>query len=189
MRRVPVYILAGGQSSRFGSDKARAVLNGEPLILRVRRMLESHASCLTVVADQADKYADLNLRTIADLRPGLGPLAGLQTALNDLRDGERWLLLCPCDAAVIRPGWISQLLDAREDKAAAVAFRDGLGRWQPMPALYAAGSLPRVDAQLADRRLGMQGLLGVLNATSLAPPADWPADWQVNRPSDLDAHR
>ncbi|MEZ6193187.1 MAG: NTP transferase domain-containing protein [Phycisphaerales bacterium] len=66
-----------------------------------------------MVADKEDKYADLGLRTIADHNPGLGPLAGLQAALNDLREGQRWLLLCPCDAIVIKPDWVRQLIDAR----------------------------------------------------------------------------
>lgn len=189
MTRVPVYILAGGKSSRFGSDKARAELGGEPLIVRVRRMLEPHASSITVVADTADKYADLNLRTITDRNPGLGPLAGLQAALNDLREGQRWLLLSPSDAVVIKPGWVRQLIDARCDNADAVAFRDGQNRWQPMPGLYALSALPKVDKQLLGDRLSMQKLLDGLNTTQLALPPDWPHGWQVNRPADLEAHR
>ncbi len=189
MQRVPTYILAGGKSSRFGSDKARAVLEGEPLILRVRRMLAAHASGVSVVADAADKYADLGLRTIADLRPGHGPLAGLQAALDDLQDGQRWLLLCPCDAVVIEPDWVRRLLDGRDDNACAVAFRDRENRWQPMPALYASGALPQVNRNLVDGCLSMQKLLDGLDTTSLDLPRNWPAGWQVNRPGDLDAHR
>ena len=189
MDRVPVYILAGGQSSRFGSDKARAVFEGEALIVRVQRMLEAHTSDITVVADRADKYADLHLRTIADHNPGLGPLAGLQAALNDLPDDHRWLLLCPCDAVVIEPGWIRQLLGARDEKTDAVAFLDRQNRWQPMPALYASSALPRVDQGLSAGRLSMQHLLGGLNTIPLPLPPDWPADWQANRPADLEAHR
>ena len=186
---IPVYILAGGQSSRFGSDKARAELAGERLIVRVRRMLQPHASGITVVADAVDKYADLGLRTIADVRRGAGPLAGLHAALNDLPVGRGWLLLCPCDAVVIKPGWIQQLINARDERAQAVAFRDRVNRWQPMPALYATGALPRVDQNLADDRLSMQELLGGMRTTALTLPADWPTDWQVNRPADLAAHR
>lgn len=189
MPRVPAYILAGGKSSRFGSDKARALLDGEPLIVRVQRMLEAHASGITVVADTTDKYADLGLRTIADLNPGRGPLAGLQTALNDLQCDQHGLLLCPCDAVVIEPDWIQQLIGARDEKADAVAFRDQQNRWQPMPALYALSALPRVDEHLADDRLSMQDLLQGLNTTRVDLPTDWPERWQVNRPADLDAHR
>ncbi len=81
MERVPVCILSGGRSSRFGSDKARALLRFVPLIVHVVRTAESVASRVTVVADTADKYAGLGLKTIVDLTPGLGPIGGLNTVL------------------------------------------------------------------------------------------------------------
>lgn len=73
--QVPVYILAGGRSSRFGSDKARAALHGRPMIVRIAELLRPVAESMIVVAEQSDKYADLGLLTIADAIPGQGPLA------------------------------------------------------------------------------------------------------------------
>ena len=35
---LPAYILAGGKSSRFGSDKARAQVGGEALVARIARL-------------------------------------------------------------------------------------------------------------------------------------------------------
>jgi molybdopterin-guanine dinucleotide biosynthesis protein A len=87
MKPIPVYLLAGGRSSRFGSDKARAELAGVPLILRLAHQVEPVASPLVVVADRRDKYLDLGLTTIADALPGLGPLGGLLTACG--RSGWR----------------------------------------------------------------------------------------------------
>src|SRR5437879_3536860 len=109
MDRIPVYILAGGKSRRFGSDKARAILDGKPLILHVADALRPIASSLTVVADISGKYDDLALTTITDLQPGLGPLGGLFTALNDCR--HPWLLLAPCDFAGIQPRWIETWIE------------------------------------------------------------------------------
>jgi molybdenum cofactor guanylyltransferase len=185
MNRVPAYILAGGQSSRFGSDKARVVLNGERLIDHVYKLLEPVASCFTVVADRADKYADLGLHTIGDLNPGLGPVAGLQTALNDLPQDQTWLLLCPCDAVVIRPHWLEQLLAARDESSHAVAFHGN--HWQPMPALYARSCLPIVENQLENKQHSMQQLLDRLDTRRLPQPNDWPHIWQVNSASELES--
>lgn len=189
MYRVPAYILAGGKSSRFGSDKARAILDNEPLILHVRWLLEAFASSLTVIADKPDKYTDLGLRTIADLEPGLGPLAGLQTAINDLPQDQPWLLLCSCDAIIIKPQWLRQLLGARKEGIDAVAFRGLDNKWQPMPALYAAHALPRIDAQLATDQRSLQQLLDKANTAKLRTPPDWPPLWQINTPHDLIKHR
>lgn len=185
MNHVSLYILAGGRSSRFGSDKARAMLENEPLICRVRRLVGPVASAVTVVADQPDKYADLGLRTIADHHGGLGPLAGLQSALLDLPDDEDWLLMCSCDAVVIEPRWIERLLAAREEGCDAAAFR-GHAHWQPMPALYARSALPHIENQLAKDRRSMQQLLAQLRTVALPQPSDWPETWQVNTPGDLE---
>ena len=183
MKRLPVYILAGGRSRRFGSDKARAVLDGQALLARVATMLEPVATSITVVADRAGKHEDLGFRTIADRKPGLGPLAGLEASLHDLSMSNGWLLLCCCDALVIRRAWLDQLLSAPKDKYDAVAFRGEYG--QPMPALYAATARPVVSALLSGGNRSMQRLLDQLACKSQPLPPDWPDIWQANRRHDL----
>jgi molybdenum cofactor guanylyltransferase len=185
MDRLPVFILAGGRSSRFGTDKARAQFDGRPLILHVARMLEPAASHITVVADVADKYADLELPTIADDEPGHGPLGGLVTALRALRDSEA-LMLCSCDAVVVREPWLRALLTHRaaaDERIEAVAFRGP--HWQPMPALYHRTILPRALRHMGEGRRRMQDLLDAAVTAALPLPDDWPARWQVNTPTDL----
>src|SRR5262245_52966476 len=104
MIKIPVYILAGGKSSRFGSDKARAIFRGEALISRIAREVEAVASQVTVVAERAGKYDDLGLRTIADLQSGLGPIGGLLTALGEC--GDDWVFIASCDMVAINIEWI-----------------------------------------------------------------------------------
>ncbi|MCC6681659.1 MAG: molybdenum cofactor guanylyltransferase [Phycisphaeraceae bacterium] len=187
MNRIPAYILAGGRSSRFGSDKARAMIDGRSLLQHAADLLQPVASDITVVADRSGKYDDLGFRTIADATPGLGPLAGLQAALSDLHHDHRWLLLCPCDALVIRPAWLDQLLAACDDQCDAVAFR--AVHWQPMPALYAQSCLPLIARQIHTNQRSMQCLLDQLQVNPLPLPDDWPEHWQVNTPSDFAWHQ
>lgn len=180
---VPLYIIAGGRSSRFGSDKARAEIDGQPLIVRTAAALGAMVSSITVVADAADKYADIGLRTIADDEPGLGPLGGLATALRHC--GQPWLLLAACDMAVVKPAWVRCLLAAGEaaTDAEAVAFRGE--QWQPMPGLYGQAILPRVIRRLEAEQRAMQGLLDEAKSVALPLPDDWPAIAQINTPADL----
>ncbi len=184
--QLPVYILAGGRSSRFGSDKARAQLEGRPLIGHVASLLSPIASSITVVADVPDKYADLGLATIADPVVGLGPMGGLSAALLDLahRAAGRWLLLTSCDQPIGYPHWLKALLDARADGRDAVAFHGD--KWQPMPALYAADCLDAVLAHRDSPDRSMQRLLNAIATQPLRLPVDWPEHWQVNRPGDLE---
>lgn len=180
---IPIYITAGGRSSRFGSDKARALLDGRPLLSRIAAAVEPVASSVTVVAGRADQYADLGLRTIADLNPGGGPMAGLQTALHDC--DQPWLALLSCDLAAVRPAWIETLLAARSDQASIIAFHHTF--WEPLIALYHQRLRPQVDDWLAAGRLRMQALLDECGAVAVALPADWPAVAQVNTAADLAA--
>ncbi|GAB4297846.1 MAG: molybdenum cofactor guanylyltransferase MobA [Myxococcota bacterium] len=182
MNKLPVYILAGGKSSRFGKDKARAELNGEPLIVHTARSVASVATSISLVADKEGKYDDLGFRTIGDIKPGLGPLGGLQTALADLKTG--WLLLTSCDLIGIQTPWLETLLSAPRDGAKIVAFRGG-EEWQPIPALYNAAIKSTIDANIEKSLLSLKRLLDTVEINPLPLPKDWFKAANINTPSDL----
>jgi molybdopterin-guanine dinucleotide biosynthesis protein A len=190
VKRVPVYILAGGASSRFGLDKARQPVGGRPLILHQAEVLEPVASSLSVVASRPDQYADLGLRTLADEVPGQGPVGGLATALADLQAtaAGRWLLLAPCDVLGLQRRWVERLLLAAGsaspgDDGRVVAFRDR--RWQPLPALYHRDLLPIARDRVRRGRLALWRLMERVPHVALPLPDDWEQAVRVNRPEDL----
>lgn len=179
---VHAYILAGGKSSRFGSDKAMAIHQGRPLIQHVAEQLRPTARSITVVADRAGKYEQLNLRTIADVNPGRGPLAGLQAALHDC-PAAGWLALVSCDLASLRVQWLRELMWRCQEGVRAVAFKGQ--NWEPLLALYHTSLRDEVDRRVADGTLAMQRLLDDVGAVAVPLPADWPEVSQVNTPEDL----
>jgi len=179
---LPAYILAGGESRRFGSDKARALLFGEPLILQVAQTLARRVRSITVVAERDDEYADLGLRTIGDREPGHGPVGGLARALADL-DGDGWLLLVSCDLVGLEAAWLDALWQARVDGAEVVAFRGE--RWQPFPALYHRSLLTRARERLARGPRSLWRLIAASEVVELPIPPGWSAVVQVNTPDDL----
>lgn len=198
---LPVYILAGGKSSRFGSDKARALLEGEALIARLAHQIAPIAAGVTVIADAPDRYADLGLRTIADRRPGLGPLAGLEAALLDLidlpaprRKGYEgpspegpfsWLAMLTCDMTAASPEWIGQLHEAATGGAKVICFCDSAGRRHPFPGLYHIDLLAQVQQRLDESALAVQVFIDGVDHVAIPAPADWPNVAQVNTPEDL----
>lgn len=191
---LPVYIASGGASRRFGSDKARAVLpDGRTLLEHVVEPLRDVASTLTVVADRADKYTDLGLRTIADLQPGRGPLAGLQTALHDAGDST-WIFYTSCDFPSFDLHWIQQLWNARMPDSSAVAFqRQPTGAaefpgWEPVFALYHTRLLPAVTTALQENKLTFWRFLDAVSAQSVTPPVGWENTISINAPADLQTY-
>jgi molybdenum cofactor guanylyltransferase len=87
-------ILAGGQSRRFGSDKAKALFEGKALLDHVADALSSQCAELVVAGREWP-----GLVTVADLpEAGLGPLGGLAGALDKAkRNGFDAVLSSGCD--------------------------------------------------------------------------------------------
>jgi molybdopterin-guanine dinucleotide biosynthesis protein A len=74
-------ILAGGQSRRFGSDKALAIVDGVPMLTRVQAALAAQVDALVVCGGTRANVDALPDRPA----PGIGPLGGLNAALHHAR--------------------------------------------------------------------------------------------------------
>ena len=186
MANIQGYILAGGKSQRFGSDKARVLLDGELLIERAVRCVRDLGISATVVADPADRFADLDLPTIVDLRPDHGPLGGLAAALKDCPH-DSWAFVTCCDLKVLRPHWFEQLRARISIEYQAVAFRDQA--WQPLVALYTPALLSTVTKLLDSGDLSLQRLLDQVATQPVELPRDWLTPPSINTPTDLDVLR
>jgi molybdenum cofactor guanylyltransferase len=102
-------ILAGGASSRFGSDKASAIVGDKALIDHVAQSLRSQVDHL-VVAGRT--WPDL---TQVDDFPcaGLGPLGGLAGALRYGIDQDfAAVLSCGCDVIGLPQDMVARLAPA-----------------------------------------------------------------------------
>jgi molybdopterin-guanine dinucleotide biosynthesis protein A len=183
---VVLYVLAGGRSRRFGSDKARVIMDGVPLL---KRVVEGFAPCVAdsvVVAATGGAYDDLGLMTIADLVPGLGPVGGLATALQHrLRThGPGWVLLSPCDLLEPAPSLIRPLQQtAAQRNTLAAAYRGDV--WQPLPAMYHTGSFEAAQRVLDSGPAALWRVLDRVRATAVPMPAGMTRIAQANFPDDL----
>lgn len=142
-------VLAGGRSSRFGSDKARYVYRGKTLLTWALESL-SGADERFVIAHHP---YELDLPIYPDLVPGGGPLSGLHAALTyAARD---WVALAGCDLPFLTPAYWSLLWGQRAGVEAVIVHSEG-GRLEPLAALYHRALLPAVTAQLkaGDLRVG-----------------------------------
>jgi len=115
-------IVAGGHSSRFGGEKALAMLGGHSLLERAAEALKPWVSDIAVSAraQSATEAAarSLGFCAISD-RPGLakGPLAGILAGLEwSERLGAQWMASLPCDVVAIPQDAFARLL-AAADKA------------------------------------------------------------------------
>ena len=164
-------VLAGGQSTRFGSDKALAELAGRTLLTHAVDALSGWCDHV-IVAGRAEAPAP----TLPDWpHPGMGPLGGIAAALRLARDaGYDAVLTCGVDSAAL-PDDLPGLL------APAPAFIAD----QPVIGLWPASAAEAVEAILAGNgRHSMRALAERLGARAVRLPSNCA---NINTPADLAA--
>ena len=175
---APVYILAGGQSRRFGSDKAREIIQGQPLILLLANTLREGSRRVSVVARKTDAYGDLGLRTIGDEIPGKGPLGGILTALRDAGD-DPWVGIVACDWVGVAAQWLRRL-ESSTGHGDVILFEST--REQPLFGLYRASLASKIAERIGSDQLKMQDLLAAINVARVPAPRGWMDGVNMNRP-------
>ncbi|MFA7586230.1 MAG: molybdenum cofactor guanylyltransferase [Novosphingobium sp.] len=164
-------VLAGGKSTRFGSDKALAELGGQSLIARAVDTLAGWCEMVVVVGREHAPAP-----TLADWpHPDMGPLGGIAAALRHARDeGFDAVLTCGVDSHPLPENLPDLLLPA----PACVAG-------QPVIGLWPASLSPVVEAILtSETRHSMQRLVEATGARCVQLASD-PAN--INTPADLAA--
>jgi molybdopterin-guanine dinucleotide biosynthesis protein A len=138
-------ILAGGQSSRMGSNKARLDFNGKPLIhVLVERILPVTDHIL-ISSNDDSSYRFLNIPVVPDQYRGQGPLAGLHAAMH--RDICTLYLVLACDLPNLQAPLLNGLISFVKGFDAAIPrTRDGLAH--PLCAVYRRTCLPLVEKSL-----------------------------------------
>jgi molybdopterin-guanine dinucleotide biosynthesis protein A len=135
-----VALLCGGQSRRFGSDKALALLDGKALIDIIAEKFILSGFSVAVVSKDNSKYASVirgSVTFIEDIFEQQCPMAGLITALEYF--GEPFFAVS-ADAPLVRPEAAELLLEKLVDFQAAVP--DINGKIHPMIAAYSPSSVP-----------------------------------------------
>lgn len=187
------YVLVGGRSSRFGSDKALALWRGRPLALWVAERVRAVAGSVALVGNP-EKYAGLGLPVIPDAVEGFGPLAGVAAALGHTR--AAWNLIVACDMPHLTREFLASLLSAAQDLAGDVLLPVGRrGRGEPLCAVYskrAAGPIAAaVEAGVHKMSDGLAGLR--VRRWPFRAYASFDRDGllfaNLNTPADLEAAR
>lgn len=189
-------ILVGGRSSRMGGvpkgllSSPRQTSQGrnlvESLAFEFRAVLPS-AGVVIVGGVETDAYGLLGFERLADDPPGLGPMGGVRSLLQEGKRRHSRIALVGCDLPYIDALLFEKLL-TYAPQALAIAPRNGT-RWEPLfcrvdPVI----GLPALDTVLAAGKTSLQAWLDAANCTALPlSDAQWRqlADW--DSPADISA--
>ncbi len=107
-------ILAGGSSSRMGSNKALLSLPGSKNVTFVEHLvtLLEECCCETIIVARdkvhAEEYVFPGVRVVVDEKPGIGPLMGLYSGLQEISTSRA--LVVAVDLPSIQPALLSYLV-------------------------------------------------------------------------------
>ena len=184
---VTGIILAGGRSTRYGSNKAMAEVDGRRLIERVVTVMETVFQRLILVTNTPEEYAYLELPMIQDLIKGLGPLGGLYTGLESLSDEAGFFVAC--DMPFLNGPLIRHMVQVRGRFDAVVPKIDWM--LEPLHALYTRDCLPAIKVMIDSRQYQIMKFFEKITVRFLVEDEIRAFDpslrslFNVNRPEEL----
>ncbi len=144
------YVLAGGRSTRMGSDKRALIVGGEALLVRALAVAGPGA---TVVAKERPDGLPEDARFVRETDERFAPIFGIAAALDDACSrGLEWILALAVDVPLLRRATILELArrtaGVPADCRAILPLADG--RHQPLAAFFRVS----IRSELANRLAG-----------------------------------
>ena len=125
-------ILAGGKSSRMGTDKGFLNLNGKLFIEQIIEVLTPLVTEIIIVSNDSN-YNKFNVKRVNDLIENAGPLAGIYSGLSASK-AEKNLVLS-CDIPLINSEVLNLLIQQIDDVSEIIQIESN-GKTMPLIALY-----------------------------------------------------
>ena len=171
----------------MGCDKASVEVHGESLLSRaVATARRAGASEVFISGRRGAAYSDLDCRVLFDLKPGRGPLSGIERALDVAR--FPMLLVLAVDLPRMTATFLRKLISRCDEHAGVVPkCRNEL---EPLAAFYPKHCLALVVSALATKRLAAREFAeaclgaGAVSVFHVSPP-DHSRFTNCNAPEDL----
>ncbi len=146
---MTAVILAGGKSSRMGSNKAFLKLNGKTFIERQIDLLREMFDEIFISVNTPSEYEYLNLPVFKDVYPDKGPLCGIYTSL--VNSGSANTFMLACDMPFVESGLIKHLKGFTKEYDVVVPKSErGL---EPLHAFYSKNCIDPIKKELDSNNL------------------------------------
>lgn len=181
-------ILAGGASSRFGSNKALALLHGKAIIQHVADILEAIFPDHLLVTNSPETYKFLGWKMVRDIHTDGGPLAGIHTVLHNITGDQAFITAC--DMPLINQDLITFLCTRPGAWDVALPWLE-IGP-EPLYGVYRKSALAVIENELNHKqrkiRLALEKLRlnKVSSQEALAITGDLTTFHNINRLQDLE---
>jgi FdhD protein len=144
IKGVSGVILAGGKSSRMGSNKALLPYRGGRFIEAIHRQLSEIFEEVLLVTNNPEQYDFLPCRKVADLFPGAGALAGIHSGLY--HSSSPAIFAVACDMPYLNNDLVRHI--AGQAETGNVIIPEGPEGLEPLHAVYGKGCLDAIETCL-----------------------------------------
>ena len=181
-------ILAGGKSSRFGSNKALAIIDSKPLVQHVADLMSSLFPECLLVTNTPKEYEFLSLPMTHDRYRNMGPLAGIHAALLQISTPRAFVVAC--DMPNLSPELIRHLCNINQQEEDVIIPMLAKGP-EPLFGIYHKKSLATIESFLKRQECQISKVLGDLQVRWVreqeirAIIGDLAIFKNINRPSDV----
>ena len=145
MLTVSGIVLAGGQSSRLGTDKSFVNMNGQPLIEQIVAKLARLSDDVIIVTNSPEKYDHLEARLVGDIYPGKGALGGIYSGLRAAANA--YSLVVACDMPFLDLNLLRYMILLARGHDVVIPRIGGF--LEPLHAIYSKSCLEPIDRLLA----------------------------------------
>jgi molybdopterin-guanine dinucleotide biosynthesis protein A len=170
-RALSGVVLVGGASTRFGSPKALAMIDGETFVDRARRILSEACDEVLVVG----KAGELPFEVLDDASEVRAPIAGVVAGLRAAKNNVT--VFVPVDCPRMTAEVVRALGDACRDAA--------VPQTGPLPGAWAKSALPMLEHRLANGPLALYRAYEDLDVAELEIDPQLLAD--VDTPAELES--
>jgi molybdopterin-guanine dinucleotide biosynthesis protein A len=145
MLTVSGIVLAGGQSSRLGTDKSFVNVNGQSLIEQIVAKLARLSDDVIIVTNSPEKYHHLEVRVVGDIYPGKGALGGIYSGLRAAANTHS--LVVACDMPFLDLNLLRYMILLARGHDVVIPRVGGFP--EPLHAIYSKSCLEPIDRLLA----------------------------------------
>lgn len=153
-KHINGYILAGGKSSRMGTDKGLLNFKGKPLVLKVIEQLQG-AVHKTVIVSNNPEYEKFGLEVIPDLIQAKGPAGGIHAALSHTDSEQNFVV--SCDMPFITTAAIQYMIkNASQSQITLPLYQT---KMQPLFGVYSKECLPLWQELIQQKIVKLQEMI------------------------------
>ena len=150
--KIGAIILAGGKSSRMGTDKGLLSLNGKSMVAHVIDTLKQITDDIIIISNNA-AYKVYRIPVYEDLIKDAGPLAGIYTGLIYSKHDKN--IVVSCDTPFVSVELLNFLIEKSKNYDVTIATHDN--KIHPIIGIYDKKCVPTFKNELEQdqRKIGI----------------------------------